>query len=39
MEMIQALCNGKMVEIDEKVVVLKEDGKGLREKMREVVRK
>ncbi len=38
MKMIQALCNGKMDEIDEKVVVLKEDGKGLKEKVRETER-
>ncbi len=38
MEIIQALCNGEMDEIDEKVVVLKEDGKRLREKVREAVR-
>ncbi len=30
--------NGKIDEIDEKVVVLKEDDKGLREKVREAVR-
>ncbi len=37
--MIQGLRNGEMNEIDEKVVILKEDGKGLREKIREVERK
>ncbi len=38
MEMIQALRNGEIDKIDEKMVVLKEDIKGLREKVREVVR-
>ncbi len=32
------LRNGEIDEIDEKVVVLKEDGKRLREKMREAIR-
>ncbi len=36
--MIQALRNSKMDEIDRKVVVLNEDGKGLREKVREAMR-
>ncbi len=36
--MTQALRNGEMDEIDKKVVILKEDDKRLREKMREVVR-
>ncbi len=36
--MIQALRNGEMNKIDEKVVVFKEDGKGWREQIREVVR-
>ncbi len=38
MEMIQALRNSEMDEIDEKVLVLKKDGKGLRKKVREAVR-
>ncbi len=38
MEMIQALRNSEMDEIDEKVVVLQEDGKGLKEKVRDAVR-
>ncbi len=38
MEMIQTLRNGEIDEIDEKVMILKEDGKGLREKVREAVR-
>ncbi len=38
-KMIQALRNVEIDEIDEKVVVLKEDSKGLREKVREAVRK
>ncbi len=36
--MIQALRNSEMNEIDDKLVVLKEDGKGLRKKVREAVR-
>ncbi len=39
MEMIQRLCNSEIDEIDEKVVVLREDGKRLREKVREAERK
>ncbi len=39
MEIIQALPNGEIDEIDKKVVVLKEDGKRLREKVRDAVRK
>ncbi len=39
MEVILRLCNGKIDETDEKVVVLREDGKGLREKVRETERK
>ncbi len=38
MKMLQALRNGEMDEIDEKVVVLKKDGKGLKEKVRETVK-
>ncbi len=37
--MILRLCNGKIDETNEKVVVLREDGKGLREKVREDERK
>ncbi len=36
--MIQVLRNGEMDKIDKKLVVLKEDGKRLREKVREAVR-
>ncbi len=36
--MILVLRNGEMDEIDEKLVVLKEDGKELRKKVREAVR-
>ncbi len=38
MKMIQALYNGQMGEIDEKMVVLKVDGKGLRKKVRKAER-
>ncbi len=34
-EMILRLYNGKIDEIDEKLVLLREDGKGVKEKMRE----
>ncbi len=36
--MIQALRNGEIDEIVEKVVVFKEDGKRLREKVKEAMR-
>ncbi len=36
--MIQALRNSEIDEIDEKVMVLKEDGKGLREKVKEAMK-
>ncbi len=39
MKIIQALCNGEIDEKDEKVVIIKEDDKGLREKAREAKRK
>ncbi len=39
MEMIPRLCINKIDEIDEKVVIFREDDKGLREKMREAERK
>ncbi len=38
MEVILRLRNGKIDETDAKVVVLREDGKGLREKVRETER-
>ncbi len=38
MEVILRLRNGKIDETDEKVVVLRKDGKGLREKVRETER-
>ncbi len=38
MEMILRLRNGKIDETDKKVIVLREDGKGLREKVREAKR-
>ncbi len=37
-EMIQKFPNGEIDEINEKVVILREDGKGLREKVREAER-
>ncbi len=39
MEVILRLRDGKIDETDEKVIVLREDGKGLREKVRETERK
>ncbi len=37
--MIQRLCNSEIHETDEKFVIFREDGKGLREKVREAKRK
>ncbi len=36
--MLQVLHDGEIDEIDKKVMVFKEDGKGLKEKVREAVR-